>query len=289
TGGTASLEFRIQVEEPAERSGPWSLRRKMAPAEIAIGRRILERRQWQPLFQIVLPVATEDGALDRACTTIASLRAQLYPQWRLAVVVEPRAIPAGAARDRFAAELDRIADRVEVVTELTSQALGGEAEARTFLAVLMPGDELGCDALLEMAIATAGDTQADFLYSDERRRNPATGNIEAFFKPQWSPDLLLSINYFGRLWCARAALLRSIADPAEDLLAHGDYDLVLRCTEAAKAIRHVPAVLCERAEANRDEGGRDRLALERAIARCGLAGEVRPGLVSGSYRLKRSL
>jgi hypothetical protein len=50
TGGTASLEFRIQVEELAERSGPWSLRRKMAPAEIAIGRRILERQQWQPLF-----------------------------------------------------------------------------------------------------------------------------------------------------------------------------------------------------------------------------------------------
>ena len=129
------------------------------------------------------------------------------------------------------------------MTELTSQALAGEAEARTFLSVLKPGDELGCDALLEMAVATAGDSDADFLYSDERRRNPATGNIEAFFKPQWSPDLLLSTNYIGHLWCARAALLCSIADPAEDLLAHGDYDLVLRCTEAAKTIRHVAAVL----------------------------------------------
>ena len=68
----------------------------------------------QPLFQIVLPVGTDDNALGMACTTIASLRAQIYPHWRLAVVVEPRAIPAGEARDRFAAELDRIADRVEV-------------------------------------------------------------------------------------------------------------------------------------------------------------------------------
>ena len=165
----------------------------------------------QPLFQIVLPVATDDAALTRACATIASLRAQIYPHWRLAVVVEPRAIPAGAARDRFAAELDRIADRVEVMTDLTSQALGGRDEARIFLTVMMPGDELGCDALLEMAVATAGDREADFLYSDERRRNPATGNVEAFFKPRWSPDLLLSTNYIGRLWCARAALVRSIA------------------------------------------------------------------------------
>src|SRR5207302_7020986 len=52
---------------------------------------------------------------------------------------------------------------------------------------------------------------------------------------------------------------------------------------------HVPAVLCARGEANRDEGGRDRLALERAIERRDIAGEVRPGLVAGSYRLKRSL
>jgi ADP-heptose:LPS heptosyltransferase/GT2 family glycosyltransferase len=289
TGGTASLEFRIQVEELAERSGPWSLRRKMAPAEIAIGRRILERRQWQPLFQIVLPVATDDAALTRACTTIASLRAQIYPHWRLAVVVEPRAIPAGAARDRFAAELDRIADRVEVMTSVTSQSLAGQDEARIFLTVLMPGDELGCDGLLEMAVATAGDREADFLYSDERRHNPATGSIEAFFKPQWSPDLLLSTNYIGRLWCARAALVRAIADPAEDLLAHGDYDLVLRCTEAAKAVRHVPAVLCELVEPDRDDGERDRRALERAIARRGIAGEVRSGLVSGTYQVKRSL
>jgi ADP-heptose:LPS heptosyltransferase/GT2 family glycosyltransferase len=237
----------------------------------------------------VLPVATDDAALTRACATIASLRAQIYPHWRLAVVVEPRAIPAGAARDRFAAELDRIADRVEVMTDLTSQALGGRDEARIFLTVMMPGDELGCDALLEMAVATAGDREADFLYSDERRRNPATGNVEAFFKPRWSPDLLLSTNYIGRLWCARAALVRSIADPAEDLLAHGDYDLVLRCTEAAQAIRHVAAVLCEHAEADRDDGERDRAALGRAIKRRGIAGEVRSGLVSGTYQVKRSL
>src|SRR5439155_24440068 len=139
-GGIARLEFCTQVEEIEERPGPWSLRRKMAPAEIHSGRRILERRQWQPLFQIVLPVGTDDSALGMACTTIRSLRAQVYPHWRLAVVVEPRAIPAGAARDRFAAELDRIADRVEVTTGLTSQALAGPDEARTFLSMLMAGD-----------------------------------------------------------------------------------------------------------------------------------------------------
>src|SRR3954452_15315246 len=83
----------------------------------------------------------------------------------------------------------------------------GAATDPAFCTLLTAGDELGCDALLQMALATAMHEDADFLYSDERRLNPATGLVEAFFKPQWSPDLMLSTNYVGRLWCARASLL----------------------------------------------------------------------------------
>ena len=43
--------------------------------------------------------------------------------------------------------------------------------------------------------------------------------------------------------------LTAIADPSELLLGHGEYDLALRCTEGATAIRHVPRVLCERGAA----------------------------------------
>src|SRR5712692_2347042 len=129
-----------------------------------------------------------------------------------------------------------------------------------------------------MAIAAAMHPDADFLYSDERCRNPASGAVEAFFKPQWSPDLMLSTNYVGRLWCARADLIGAIADPTEILLGHGEYDLVLRCTEAATAIRHVPAVLCERAEPGIDDPeqspdhppDQSKQALERALARRGI-------------------
>jgi ADP-heptose:LPS heptosyltransferase/GT2 family glycosyltransferase len=155
--------------------------------------------------------------------------------------------------------------------------------------VLSPGDELGCDAFLEMALTTAAHRDADFVYSDERRLNLASGKVEAFFKPEWSPDLMLSTNYVGRLWCTRADLVRTIAAPAEELLRGGDYDLALRCTEAAKAIRHIPAVLCERAETHRADTKRERQAIERALKRRGIAGKVAPGLVAGTYLVKRAL
>src|SRR5205814_6098363 len=60
-------------------------------------------------------------------------------------------------------------------------------------------------------------------------------------------------------------------------------------TEQGKAIRHIPAVLCERGDPDAVDPKRDRVALERALTRRGIAGEVRPGLVAGTYRVKRAL
>src|SRR5207248_3911632 len=210
----------------------------------------------------------------------------IYANWRLVLVAAPKAL----ADTELRAALDGIAGHVEIVRRLTQQALFADAAKDTaFFSMLSPGDALGCDALLELALTTAAHRDADFLYSDERRPNPASGKIEAFFKPQWSPDLMLSTNYVGRLWCARADLVCAIAAPSDELLQHGDYDLALRCTEQAKAIRHIPAVLCERGDPDGADPKRDRVALERALKRRGIAGEVWPGLVAGAYRVKRSL
>ena len=284
TGKTAHLDFGIKVEELSAASGPWVLRRHMPRAEIDLGLHLLERRHWQPVFQVAM--AINDGTAAEACATIASLRTQVYPHWRLVIAAEPKAASDRALR----AALDTIPDRVETVRKLTPQSLfGGDAENAAFLTVLAPGDELGCDALLELALETAVRRDADFIHSDERRLNPASGKVEAFFKPQWSPDLMLSTNYVGRLCCARADLVRAIGGPGDDLLRHGDYDLALRCTETAKAIRHLPAVLCERGTADPAAGKRDRAALERALKRRGIAGEIQPGPAAGTYRVKRPL
>src|SRR5947207_5103269 len=219
SGQTARLEFGIQVEELSETSGPWALRRKMPRAEIDIGQRLLERCQWQPRFQLAMAIGGGEATLRGACKTIASLRAQVYQNWRLIVAAEP-----GASAERgLRAALDSLAGRVETVRSLTPQTLLPDDENAAFLTVATPGDELGCDALLEMALTAAVHRDADFLYSDERRLNPASGQVEAFFKPQWSPDLMLSTNYVGRLWGARADLVRAIAGPTDELLRYGDY------------------------------------------------------------------
>jgi hypothetical protein len=194
--------------------------------------------------------------------------------------------------DELTEGLPDLASRIDIQRRVDPRILAapartnGTAAEPAFFTLLTAGDQLGCDALLEMALATAIDREADFIYSDERRLNPASGAVDAFFKPQWSPDLMLSTNYVGRLWCASTELIDGLSASSDDLLRHGEYDLVLRCTEAAKAIRHIPAVLCEVDDDDRD--AQDREVLERAIARRGIAGEIHDGLAPGTYRLKRT-
>ncbi len=294
-GRTTSAEFAIAVEELADAPGPWALRRKIGQAEIDLYRRILERCGRHPMFAIMLRVSAEEEALGNAAATINSLCVQAYPNWRLLIVPQRAGGKSGPIRDRLLAGKEALNGRAEVLHNLTPRALAGIAAGagaslgEVFFTVLSAGDELGVDAFLEMALAAAMHEDADFLYSDERRRNPASGAVEAFFKPQWSPDLLSSTNYVGRLWCARAELLAAVAKPTDALLRHGEYDLILRCTEAARAIRHVPAVLCERAEEGVGDPEQSRAALARMIARRGIAGDISLGPVPGTYRVKRAL
>ena len=291
-GGTLGTEFRIDVEELPEAAGPWSLRRRMPHGEADLGRRLIERSGREPLFVAVLPVGGDRASLSGARMTIESLCRQVYPHWRLLVVPHGSGGRSGAA---LLAAMGPLSERGEVVRSVTAETLAGMAAATDasphdlFLTVLTPDDELGCDAFLEMAVATALAADSDFLYSDERAVNPASGSVEAFFKPQWSPDLLASTNYIGRLWCVRADLLDRIGTMGEPLLGHGEYDLILRCTEAATAIRHVPRVLCERGDGAATSPKQSQTALERMLARRGVVGEVMLGMLPGTFRVKRTL
>jgi hypothetical protein len=67
--------------------------------------------------------------------------------------------------------------------------------------------------------------------------------VVPFFKPDYSPSLLLSMNYPGRPLAVRASLLERLSITSGEAAAHGLYDVVLRCTEGPHEIHHVPVLL----------------------------------------------
>lgn len=275
-------EFRLRVADAQQSEGARGICRRMTRGEMDLRLRILQGLEWQPRFQVVLHLDDDAMGIDRAQRSLASLAEQAYPRWRVLVINRRGKLSAQALRKRLAGSLGDWRERLDV-------GAGERDSAHDFVCLLAAGDELGCDALLEYALASGFRRGADFLYADEHCLNPASKRAEAYFKPQWSPDLLLSTNYIGRHWCADAGLPALAGRDPGTWLAQGEYDLVLRLTEQAKDILHVPRVLGQRGEGAAEEGESERAALAAAAKRRGIAATLEPGCGPGFHRLKRKV
>jgi ADP-heptose:LPS heptosyltransferase/GT2 family glycosyltransferase len=288
-GGSASLEFAIEVQGLAEDHGPWALRRKMSQAEVNLQLDLLSRLDWHPSFQVFLRLAVDDEAFANARRTLESLSRQGYPSWRLYLLPsDPAPRPTLAARavpPALIEGFDECADRVSVLNAVGKWPdAGGE---HVYSLSIAPGDELGCDALLELAVSSGLDRGADFLYCDERRSGPVDGKVDGFFKPQWSPDLLLSTNYIGRSWCAHSRLIDRAGLHLKELHLTSDYEVVLRLTESARRIHHIDKLLFQRADDRLDSEAQETQALSDALTRRGIAGNIESGCAHRHYRLRR--
>jgi ADP-heptose:LPS heptosyltransferase/GT2 family glycosyltransferase len=295
----ARMEFQIEVQAIPDDRGPWALRHKMSQAEVDLKLSALKRLDWRPLFRVVLPLVERDEGFAKARRTLAALSRQTYPDWELWVISGDAKTKDSLRRRTLHSELiagfEGIAQRIRILEGRPIIASGdqrqtpADANGRSFAACLAPGDEFGCDALLEFALASGFAREAELLYCDERRSSLVDSQVEAFFKPAWSPDLLLSTNYIGRAWYADMRLIERAGLTLGELCDLSTYEVTLRLTEAAQSIHHIPKVLYERGNSVQDSAEQERRALAGALKRRKIAGVVRAGLVAGHYRVKRKL
>lgn len=301
-GEVARFEFSIDVQEVAAERGPWALRRKMTQAEVDLQLNTLARLNWRPTFRVYLPFERSANGIAAARRTLESLARQIYSQWELWLIptrAKKMAQRARAHREAIPSELtagwEDIAQQIHMVggtddrLAVSRRKKSVASRARCFVARLASGDEFGCDALLEFALASGFERTFEFFYSDERRLDPVAGKVGAFFKPGWSPDLHLSTNYLGRAWCADSRLLERVGIGINELGEIGDYEMSLRLTEAALGIGHVPKVLYQRAHIGGDSEAQERRALTDALKRRRIAADIQAGCLAGHYRIKRRL
>lgn len=288
-GQVLARDFRIDVKKADDEDQFATIRRRMGHLEANMLAEVLDSLGYQPRFHLLLcqgTAATPDGMQ----ATLESLLNQRYSAWQVTVLAEDIAA-ASATRGWLAEHEAEFGDRVRVLDATQPEfaaplvASGNDA---TLFSLLCPGDLLGCDALAEIALAGGLHQQPEFLYADEARLSPASNEREPFFKPDFSPDLLLSTNYIGRPWFATGSLLLQCEATPRSLFATGEYDLVLRCTEQARSIHHVPKLLAQRGMVALDDEATSRIALGRAAERRGFAVAVRPGCLPGIFRLQRT-
>lgn len=196
-----------------------------------------------PLFSLIVPLYRTPIAYLREMAD--SVLAQTYPNLELLLV---NASPEDAA---LAAEVAAYAGRdgrVRVVELDENRGItlntneGIKAARGDFLCFLDHDDVIEPDLLYHYARAVEGHPDTDLLYCDEDKL--MDGHFcQAFFKPDWSPDLLCSCNYVCHLLCVRASVVAQMELPGAEFDGAQDHHMTLRVGEVARNVYHVRRVL----------------------------------------------
>ena len=195
-----------------------------------------------PLFSIITPVFNPVAEHLTAC--LQSVLHQTYPGWQLILVDvsdEPHVQPI---ESRFCELDDRITvHRLQNEGIAANTNAGVARSAGEWIVFLDHDDALEPHALAALAHRINAAPDCDFIYSDEDKLNPSDTPVEPFLKPDWSPDLLKSVNYVAHLNAVTRALFDRVGGIRTDFEGAQDYDFVLRATDEARKIEHVPDVL----------------------------------------------
>ena len=246
---------------------------------------------YRPLVSICMPVSNpEPGRLRRA---LDSVLGQVYPGWELRLCC---AAPPEANVKEILSLYGRLDGRIEVsygtrdagASGLSNEALslaGGE-----LVVFLGEEDALAPEALFEVVKLLQDHPGADLVYSDSDRLDEEGNRCDPHFKPGWSPDLLLSLDYLSHLSVYRRSLLEEVGGFGRGLDGCRHHDLVLRYTELAGSVRHLPKVLYHRrTTADGDAArarGESRRVLSEALRRRGVEGSVEDGELPESFRVR---
>src|SRR5262249_21974517 len=85
--------------------------------------------------------------------------------------------------------------------------------------------------------------EADYVYTDEDKIDLRGRHSSPFFKPDWSPERMRTQMYSCHLSVMRRSLVEEVGGFDPEFEGSQDWDLVLKVTERARAVLHVPRVL----------------------------------------------
>jgi O-antigen biosynthesis protein len=221
--------------------------------------------------------------------TLHSLRCQ-RGRWSLTVVTgedrlnEIRAlVHAGTSfRDR---RHIRVLGAGGPVSDRDLVGIGIEASRGAPRALLFPGDVWAPDAV---ALLGAALTPTSVVYADQDEVSPDGDVAAPRFKPDFSPEFLLSSAYIGRPLAMGASvadqLPRLVATSAEAL----EHECALRATAAADAVIHIPEVLCHRSTHTAAGGGPPSVHhIEEVLRDRTEEARVEAGPTPGHFRIVR--
>lgn len=255
-------------------------------------RRQLKRQRENPIqggtVSIVVPLYnTPKKFFDQM---LKSVRDQTYPNWQLVLVDGSDKAHGSFSRyaEKQAKKDHRITYRKIENGGIALNTTQGFGLCRGEWVTLLDHDDLLYPNALYECVQAAQAQGADFVYTDEIVLSEDLKKLGGYhFKPNWAPDNLRGCNYITHLALfTRELLNKAGAAQYKEFDGAQDHDLILRLTEQAKQICHIPKVMyIWRAGAGSTAAGMEAKpyavaagarAIQAQLDRLGMAGTVTP-------------
>lgn len=263
-GASLLLRFAMEASRRPETPAAMALTRMLSPItdarynhwlsrnepQGAQGREDLKKRYEaladRPLISIIVP--TYNPSATALSEMIASVREQVYENWELCIANDASTYPHVRRIIDEAAIEDR---RIKVVHRSTNGHIcrtsnsALELATGSWIAMLDHDDTLAPQALLAVAEYLAAHPSSGLIYSDEDKLDERGQRFDPYFKPDYSPELLLAQNYVNHLTVMRADLVREVGGWRTGFEGSQDHDLILRVIEKLQPeqVGHIPQIL----------------------------------------------
>ncbi|MGN0361329.1 MAG: glycosyltransferase family 2 protein [Bilifractor sp.] len=228
-----------------------AFRRRNMPGMQELRRQRAYRFRHPVKFSIVVPLYRTPEPFLRAL--IDSVEKQTYADWELCLAdgsLQEDDSQNNSPLYNVLEEYRGKDSRIRVTYLKRNEGISGNTNAALqmatgdFIVLCDHDDVLAPDALFACAYALEKDPDIEIIYSDEDKISYSGERyISPNFKPDFNPDLLCSTNYichllvFRKWFYEKYGGFRSAYDGAQD------HDLILRYTEQADKICHIPKVL----------------------------------------------
>ena len=268
------------------------------PAESELQLQREHRFAYEPLISIVVPVYRTPEAFLREM--VESVLGQTYASLELCLADgsgdddhTERILKAYAEKDPRV-RYEKLPENLGIAGN-TNAAL--DLASGDYVALLDHDDFLEEHALFEIVRFLQNHRNADMLYTDEDK---VTFDSKTYFHPHYKPDfsldLLRSNNYICHFLVVGKKLLEKAGRYRESFDGAQDYDFILRCSELAGEIGHIPQVLyhwrCHQASTAGNPDSKSyayeagRKALEEHFERTGTDARIECMDNPGFYRIK---
>jgi len=238
-----------------------------------------------PKISIIISVLNPNEIFLRKA--ILSVIYQSYQNWELCVVDNGS---TNRIIRKILEDFQKKDKRIKVLTLVKREAISAGANKAAkmasgdFIGFLGHDDELSSNTLFENVKLLNQNPKLDLIYSDEDKIDENGTRRDPHFKPDWSPELLISYDYIGHFKIIRRKLFISLGGYRPKYDGYQDYDLLLRLAEKTNQVGHITKVIYHQrnylepaynhAAENQKKPENGRLALEDALRRRKIKGQA---------------